>query len=342
MNRRSTGRQANYDLLRIISIVAVILIHANYGYLDECMKTQSSMLEWTLLSLINIITRFSVPCFVMISGAFNLRNQRNIEFTYFYQKIFKKILFPTMVCILLFIPFSIADKIVSKESIWLILIQLFEGRFFNLWYIYMLTGLYLITPILIRVKQSITVKQYKILAISMIVWAVVSQATSKYKMAYSIGVVFAFLGYYLIGDVIKTDIDERKMAFNISSSVILCLICVLISYIYRYFGNNYYISDAYVAFFSPTITIYSILIFELCSNIKISMSFEKLSNFIFEIYLLHSIILKIIKILVNSLNLSVILSEIILVIFTFFISLICAVILKIFYTVLYKRLFKEQ
>lgn len=89
MNRKKKiNRQGNYDLLRIISTIAVVLIHVNATVADS---NNISLVGFNICSLINIITRFSVPCFVMLSGAFILNNEKNADYKHFYAKSFYKI-----------------------------------------------------------------------------------------------------------------------------------------------------------------------------------------------------------------------------------------------------------
>lgn len=74
-------RLGNYDLLRIISAVAVVLIHVNVHYFETISNSSYCFAEIT-----NVLTSFSVPCFVMLSGAFLLHDYRNENFKYFYVK----------------------------------------------------------------------------------------------------------------------------------------------------------------------------------------------------------------------------------------------------------------
>ena len=69
------NHENNYDLLRIV----VILIHVNWYRFGERYNTPDSSLLWTIEALVNIMTRFSVPVFVMLSGAYNLRAYRQIQ-----------------------------------------------------------------------------------------------------------------------------------------------------------------------------------------------------------------------------------------------------------------------
>lgn len=94
-------REDNYDLLRVICTIAVIVIHVSgiyknaisyenvFGYLIEK--------NIVVILLYNTLSRFAVPCFVMLSGAFLLSDNRNGEYRTFYRKTVKNIIIPTLV-----------------------------------------------------------------------------------------------------------------------------------------------------------------------------------------------------------------------------------------------------
>lgn len=73
---------------------------------------------------------------------------------------------------------------------------------------------------------------------------------------------------------------------------IISIVCIIITYLWRVSGHNYYIADAYVNFFSPTIVVYSVCIFILFGMMGIKKDFSKLSAYTFEIYLFHTLVLK--------------------------------------------------
>ena len=93
-------RENNYDLLRIVSTIAVISIHVSSTYwrmavkFDSC--TEREMSNILVACLYYACSSFAVPCFVMLSGAFILDDERNSNFKYFYKKIFIKLGIPTL------------------------------------------------------------------------------------------------------------------------------------------------------------------------------------------------------------------------------------------------------
>ncbi len=94
-------RERNYDLLRIVCTVAVITIHVSGVWLDAATDKEifgDLYLNGIMTSCFyHVLSRFAVPCFIMLSGAFVLADERNQEYQYFYKKTFKNIGIPTLV-----------------------------------------------------------------------------------------------------------------------------------------------------------------------------------------------------------------------------------------------------
>lgn len=70
------NRDNNLDLLRIISTFSVILIHVNYYFFQSRVFTPEFTKLYIFESMVNTVTRFSVPYFIMISGAYLLNNKK--------------------------------------------------------------------------------------------------------------------------------------------------------------------------------------------------------------------------------------------------------------------------
>mgnify|MGYP003520601489 CR=1 FL=1 len=279
-------RENNYDLLRIISTFAVILIHVNAFYISK-MTDYASNLYW-IGSAINIVTRFSVPCFVMLSGAFLLSNPKNKDYKTFYKKTFSKIFLPFIVISILLFLFSEGSRIISHASLWPPLEKILIGDYYNLWFMFMLFGLYIFVPIIIRVKESVTNKSYCIAAVIWLIFSIINQLTTAYKLSYAFGVVFSYMGYFIVGNVIYENLRGKKNAIVF---FILSMACFSVTFIYRYFtGSSYYSYSKYASFFVPFVALGSLCIFIAFSNIKINRSFAKLSSRTFYIYMFHTVI----------------------------------------------------
>lgn len=111
----SRERESNYDLLRIISTIMVISIHVSGLYVSAFTspnlfgEVYKNNIEITCLY--NVIPRFAVPCFVMISGAFIISDQRNKNYKTFYRKSIKNIGAQIMIYSIIYFVYNITPII---------------------------------------------------------------------------------------------------------------------------------------------------------------------------------------------------------------------------------------
>ena len=87
-------RLFNIDLLKIICCISVIIIHVSATYINTI---SNYMDEIFYINLLNCITRFAVPCFVMISGYFAISNNKKDDCIAFYKKKIKNIIIPMII-----------------------------------------------------------------------------------------------------------------------------------------------------------------------------------------------------------------------------------------------------
>ena len=75
----SQNRESNFNLLRILSTFAVVMLHVSGSFLR--MNEIGALGNCNhLVVVLNHIVRFAVPCFFMLSGAFILADERNADF----------------------------------------------------------------------------------------------------------------------------------------------------------------------------------------------------------------------------------------------------------------------
>ena len=125
-----------FDLLRTVAIFFVVLIH--------CVATQFTSLpvdsrSWLVANLFESISRWAVPIFIMISGAIHLSMNRDFK-TFFKKNILK------LTIILFSWNFIYATVGLINGSSFSDFIYSFIGGHYHLWFLYMLLGLYFMTP----------------------------------------------------------------------------------------------------------------------------------------------------------------------------------------------------
>ncbi len=250
-------------MLRIISTFAVVLIHVNANVADS---NNISFVGFNFCSLINIITRFSVLCFVMLSGAFILNNEKNADYKHFYAKSFYKIGIPLIIFSFLMLIISEVSAIMKGTGYIESVLSLLKGNFNNYWFMFMLVGLYFLVPIIIRIKNTISKKCYTIGSFVWLFVAMISQLTSTYSVSWAFGIIFSFVGYFLVGNVIYENMSRIKFK---GLYFIFAIISYVLLFVYRGItGFSRFSIDAYSNWFSPLIIIASICVFIAFGGIK--------------------------------------------------------------------------
>ncbi|MFB6468622.1 acyltransferase [Cytobacillus sp. Hz8] len=141
------------DILRILATFAVMIIHVsatNYADLDP------NTYEWNILNIYDSLARWCVPMFAMLSGMFFLNPKKPLNL----KKLFTKNIYRVALALVVWAFVYQVYKGILKHAI--------DGDFFkdtikvilqgnthyHLWFLYMILGLYLISPILRIFMQS--------------------------------------------------------------------------------------------------------------------------------------------------------------------------------------------
>ncbi len=289
-------REQNYDMLRVISMICITLIHIGDDYGVYILAEEPGYF-FSLGNICLTLTTFAVPCFLMISGAFILPDSENKDFKLFYRKSLLHIGIPTLSVSALYVCYNII-KLYYHKSIGMEISdtpakyfeEWFRGEpFYHLWYMYMLTGIYLLVPLLIRIRESVDFEIWKRIASVSLASSVILWSTSSFKVHWGIE-GSAYLGYFLMGDVLRTYFDshEKKKASGRiwTGFFILLLYCIFREYLTRNGMQKYLFS--FMGNFHPLVMVASIFVFAGFSNLKIKRNWHKIAEKSFYMYLLHA------------------------------------------------------
>nr|WP_314081957.1 acyltransferase [uncultured Leptotrichia sp.] len=197
------------DIIRILAFIFIVLLHT--------VNIQYGINIWILLyGVISI----GVNLFIMISGYLLL--DKSEKMSVFFKKRIRGI-FP------LFIFFNIVYIFVNKVKIMPVL----QGKEIvapHFWYIYMILGLYFITPWLQKVLKFAK-KETFIILILWFLCSILNPHLIKFdlpRIPFSHFPITEFIGYYILGYYIKVDRDKiKKVPFYII--IIIYLIGFFIS-----------------------------------------------------------------------------------------------------------------
>ena len=197
--------------LRVIAICVVVAAHG-------CAKGFTALpvrsLAWQTLNVWEILARWSVPAFVMISGALLLDPERALPlrklFGKYFVRIFTVLVFWSLVYALLF------SGLYQRASLAAILESARQGHP-HLWYLYMLLGLYLVTPILRPLVRDRALMWYYV-ALAAVFAMLVPMLETFGKLPLTraflgrlcVNSVLGYTGYFVLGRLLATAETTRR------------------------------------------------------------------------------------------------------------------------------------
>lgn len=207
-------REKNYDYLRSISCIAIILLHVSgsyWGVVDIKSK------EYAVMTIYNGLTRFAVPVFMMLSGAFLLEPRKGGDI-----KRFGKLLLNFYIWSAFFAFQSVVFKVVTGKDITEKLLsssweRLLWGHY-HMWFVFLILGFYLLLPIVRRIADNKTVLEYYL-----VLWVItrfcVPVFTSGEKWSWinvwinklDLNLLLGYLGYFLLGFYVRKYGVEKRM-----------------------------------------------------------------------------------------------------------------------------------
>ncbi len=301
-----SAREYNYDWLKVVSTVAVIMIHVSSVWVNGFSTYVSDggnveELLYPMMSCVyNTISRFAVPCFIMLTGAFVLSDSRTANYKKFYQKKLMKIGLPTIIFSCLYvlyrIPLCFVGEQAGIEKVFSLVKDIIKGSpFYHMWYLFMLMGVYFLAPIVVQFKDSIKYENFKKAVFVFLMLGSLSRwTTENVKLNWDIGQSFEYLGYFMVGYVIYKDSkkDNSKGIFLIVSGLLLEIATAFIEYQFQIVNGMVESELKYriVSPYSPTIVVASLLIFAgfTMLTVRYNVWIEKLADMSFIIYLVHA------------------------------------------------------
>jgi len=191
------------DLIRTLAMFLVILLHcSSFPYAIPGEITPTVVLDWFTADIYAAFGYLGVPLFVMLSGALLLEPAKADEpMRVFFKKRFNRIAFPLMFWTAAYFVWS---YYVHGRPLTLFNIAqgLLTGSYDHLWFLYLLLGLYLVTPILRVLVKFLDRRKFVLLLSLWFVGTVVTPAIHTFTTLTFNPVVFVFMdwvGYFLLG-----------------------------------------------------------------------------------------------------------------------------------------------
>lgn len=144
-----------FDALRVFAALAVVVIHVAARRWES---DGANTTEWLSANFWDGIMRWAVPVFIMISGALMLDPRKKFSVKRMYSKNIVRLVTAFVIWSLIYILFNAAfcKRYSGKVAI---IVDFVKGGY-HMWFIYMIIGLYIITPVLRLITRDKNMTEY--------------------------------------------------------------------------------------------------------------------------------------------------------------------------------------
>lgn len=267
------------DNARVFAMGGVVILHLAAEIIHGTDKS-----SWWTANIYDVLARWCVPMFVMISGNFLLNPNKAESIKSFYVNRASKILIPFIFWSLIYYLYHYFKEGWDISSI--ISNFIMGPAHWHLWYIYMLLGLYLVTPFLQVFICSVRQKTLILLCGSLFVAAWASEMYGPHLSYHFLWILWfiPYLSYYIAGYLMRSwSVDYR---ISLSVFLIACTMIIfrhfLVSERYEYFLFHY---------FSLTGILLTLSVYFIFKKINNRTWITNLAPLTFGIYLIHPIII---------------------------------------------------
>jgi surface polysaccharide O-acyltransferase-like enzyme len=288
MNNLNAGRVAYLDILRFIATFGVILIHiTSSGYTFPIYNK-----GWFISVVGNSLVRWSVPVFVMISGALFLNPYKKVTIKGILKKNVTRLLTAYIFWYVTYVLLKTIRANILSES--LSFDELIAPEY-HLWFLPMLAGVYLLIPILRIVSENKKLLDYSLLLwggyvfISFVMDWNIPQISGLFKM----NIIIGYGGYFLLGHYLFShDFTRRTKSILYLLGFLGTIITILGSLVMLTIDGDSHVK--YSEYLSPNVALMAIAVFMLVKTYTSKIELNRIMHIIdysrkelFGIYLTH-------------------------------------------------------
>jgi surface polysaccharide O-acyltransferase-like enzyme len=227
-----SGRSYYLDVMRTYAAFAIVTAHIS-AWIGRQMTPLTSV-DWWEANIFNSASRFAMPVFIFVSGVLLLGSSKQESTLVFYNKRAKRLLLPIVFwTIFYFVLRMICGEALTTKKI---LSDMWNQQiYYHLWYIYMVPGLYLLTPSLRRYVKHTNIRKRIYVIMGLFLFAnIVALINHIYRTDPEFGYdkhliffeCFVYLPYYLCGYEFSR-LDPKKLSIKyLVASIVVCLIVI--------------------------------------------------------------------------------------------------------------------
>lgn len=285
--------------LRSLAVLAVVAIHTAAPVMAS---SEIGSFDWWTGNAVNSVLRWSVPFFVMISGALLLAPGKEEAISAFYAKRASKILVPLVFWSVFYTLFVSFKSLVKAEptTISQLLINLAHGvPYYHMWFLFMIAALYLVTPFLRIFTKHATDREVLHLMGLMFALSVLNEIylalTSSLSNQFFPTRFLQYLPYFLCGHYFQRK-ASRLPKRTLIAATSLAMVFTMVGTFGLSSTFNWSIGQYFYTYSSITTIPAAICLFHLLKNIQLPKRTHSMiravSGFSFGIYLIHPVFLE--------------------------------------------------
>ncbi len=221
MGEKNVKRVTYADIARISAAFAVVLLHTSGIRLVSC-NPESAEFVWA--AFFDCISRWSVPLFIMLSGMLFLRDGKKLDIKRLYRKNIFRLVTAFVFWSYLY---NLYQAMIETDSLGQAIVRAFirmpQGAM-HLWFIFIIIGLYIITPFLKRMTERMTKRETEYFLILNILLTFLPKTLSFFEAAkplieytdkFEITFAAGYVGLFVAGHYI--DKFEHRKPFRLAA-----------------------------------------------------------------------------------------------------------------------------
>lgn len=308
----NTEKDSHYlpygDAIRVVAIFTVIALHSAAARLFHF--NEIHRFEWWTANIVDSLSRWAVPVFIMLSGALNLDLAKEYTLSAFYKRRMTRIITPLVFWSIFYFLYS---KYYYEQSVtWHDVFESLYSGMGNspLYFLFVIMGLYAVTPALRPFIQKCP-KYLQWLCTGVILAAAGTDIIYTVMPLNAFTRFIPFTAYYLLGHLIgEIPVNRRRMFLSVAVyALVSAFIIVATRQLFTIYEQTDYRVETYYNYVHPVVVIQSISIYIVLRHLFTQWDkkpsgriFHVLAPVSFGIYLTHQVSLDIVRAYAHTLD----------------------------------------
>lgn len=272
------------DVIRAIAAVMVVVIHVSDYAVGHFLDPQHKqhLYWWVAAAFLNASSREAVPLFVLVSGYLLLgRFDKAAPWGWVKKRLFR-ILIPLIAWIAIYFLWHQVTLPGGYSAMEMLRDAVRGDPYYHLWFLYMLIGLYFSAPILeayLRGADKVNIKYFVVL------WFLftalppfINRALYINQFGLSVNVVSGFVGYFMLGHLMRDIVLTRKQCLVAGLAIVLSVLATTLGTYLLMSRANGKADEFFFSPMSPTIMVGTLGVFALVKSIPWASVYAKLSS----------------------------------------------------------------